>query len=141
MKKKIYILLVLVLTCSLLFGCKPQVEEIREIKSLVLTTETTITQKGAFIIAVGTFSSEEEINKYYYLFIKGQEGFRLQKISSNNIEIVETDDVSPQIKGYFYYNGEIKDWTNYIVYVPIGTIFVNYDVNMFSENKQIENVE
>lgn len=133
MEYKFLKLFVILLICSMLFGCSQSPPENREIKGFVLKTETIMEQTGTFVIAVGHIATEEKTEKYYYLFVKGQEGFRLNKINSDNLEIVETDDASPYIKGVFYYDGKINKYGDYIVYVPTGTIFVDYDVNINKE--------
>lgn len=161
MKRNFFMLLVFTLLSFCLVGCgktakeKMGEPEIRPIKSCVLSSEVESYAHGAFVLGVGTYSSGSETHIDYYLYIKGVEGFRLQKLDFNKVEIVETDEVEPSIKGYFSETGkiyaspddiEIFDWvhddysefneyTNYTLYVPTGTIKAefNADVNQILE--------
>lgn len=74
----------------------------------------------------------------YYIYIKGQSGYRLQIINARYVEIVPTDSISPCIKGHFTERGEIytpekakeieadcnnsnrfsEEMSNYVIYVP-----------------------
>lgn len=120
--------------------------ETREIKSCILDSEVLNKAHGSFVLGVGTYSSSSSISTKYYIYIKGNEGFRLQEIYSDNLEIVETNDIDPCIKGYFSENGKVyhneldidcydafsdnisdfEKFCEYIIYVPIGTIKEKY---------------
>ena len=130
MKKNIISLMIIAIVV-ILSGCSEKVEY-RDIKSCVLSTNQSSEASGAFILGCGVFSTKENITTKYYMYIKGTEGFKLQEIDSQYLEIVETDEKQPQIKGSFSDGGTVKDYTDYVVYVPLGTITQEYktDINI-----------
>lgn len=134
--KKIFALIISFLIITSLCACDEENIEYRPIKSCVLTQNTSEKTSGDFVILFASYSSEESLETNYYLYIKGKEGFRLQKISSEYLEIVETDDIEPQIKGNFYYDGKVNTYTNYIAYVPIGTITQEYKAVISVQEKK-----
>ena len=50
--------------------------------------------------------------------------------STERIELVETKDINPCIKGRFFDDGKVSVYENYIVYVPVGTIKEAYSANL-----------
>lgn len=159
--KKISIILALMLIIGTLTGCGgPTPEEMmgdpetREIKSCILDSSIETRAGGAFVLGVGTYTSSSSINTEYYVYVKGAEGYRLQEIDSNNLEIVETDDIKPCIKGYFsdegkiyksaydideyyessYSSSKFKKFLNYTIYVPTGTIKEQYSTDILQSN-------
>lgn len=121
----------------ILTGCSRE-SETREIKSIVLKQENEKSASGSFLLLYGNYKSDEEIKTKYYLYIKGIEGFRLQTIDSDYLEIVETNDIEPCIKGVFNIYGKVYNRYNvpsgadaeYTVYVPVGTIIEEYKVDL-----------
>ena len=71
----------------------------------------------------------------YYIFIKGAEGYRLQELNSNYVELVETNTIEPCIEGYFSSMGEVYTATYYTIYVPVGTITEEYSAELMMEEK------
>lgn len=157
MRKLLSIILTICLFSVFLTGCAQQTltdvmgePEIRPIKSCILSSEVETSSGGAFILGVATYHSNSETCVDYYVYIKGNEGYRLQKINFNNIEIVETDEIEPSIKGYFSNEGKIyqsvydiesydgltssyslyKTCLNYVLYVPTGTVKTEFDVDV-----------
>lgn len=128
--KKFLSLILLCVVCISVGGCGIQPTEIREIKGLKLSENMTTDGNGVFFLGVGIYESGSEINTDYYTYIKGVEGFRLQVIKSDFLEIVETNDVKPCIKGIFDYDGSISYGYNYIIYVPEGTIYEEYNADL-----------
>lgn len=132
MKKLLSVLLIVILMLSIT-GCDCPSEnpiECRSIKSCALRTEMTEQSSGKFVILYASIQSEETVTTDYYLYIMGIEGYRLQKINSTDLEIVETDTLEPQIKGRFYSNGKVGDVQDYIAYVPVGTITQEYSTKV-----------
>lgn len=130
-------LILLFFSCLfILTGCSRE-SETREIKSIVLKQENEKSASGSFLL-YGDYKSDEEIKTKYYLYIKGKEGFRLQTIDSDYLEIVETNDIEPCIKGVFNIYGKVYNRYNvlseadaeYTVYVPVGTIIEEYKVDL-----------
>lgn len=128
--KKILALILLCVICVSASGCGSSPTEIREIKGLKLSENITTNSEGVFFLGVGVYASGSEINTDYYTYIKGVEGFRLQVIKSDYLEIVETNDTKPSIKGIFHYDGSIMYGYNYIIYVPEGTIYEEYSADL-----------
>lgn len=107
-------------------------ETIKPIKSLVLNIDEQSYTSGSFILGFGSIQSATSIETKYYIYIMGDEGYKLTEIDSSHLEIVETDDVKPCIKiiddGYgnrYYYD--------YVVYVPLGTITQEYKATISTE--------
>lgn len=76
---------------------------------------------GRFVLGTGSFESK----LHYYVLIDGDYGYEIEKINAEDLYIIETDEISPR------YTKEKKAWEfNYInrLYVPLGTITVNYSV-------------
>ena len=76
---------------------------------------------GSFVLGAGSFESK----LHYYVLIDGDYGYQIEKINAEDLYIIETDDISPR------YTTEKKAWEfNFInrLYVPLGTITVNYSV-------------
>lgn len=111
-------------------GCMESEIETRSIKGLQLESNATTKSSGAFILGVGVYNSDENIKTYYYTYIMGKEGYRLQELDSCRVEIVETNDIQPSIKGVFSFSGRINEFENYVVYVPVGTIFEEYSARI-----------
>jgi len=135
MKKIISIILLINIIVSLT-GCGGKVET-RNIKSCVLDKQTTNSSSGTFILGMGVFSSDTDITTKYYMYIKSDEGYRLQEIDSEYLQIVETDKRTPSIKGYFSsddgVSGGIIYGGQYTVYVPTGTITQEYKTKINTE--------
>lgn len=134
MKKLLSLLLILILVMSLT-GCGMDIAsenplEYRSIKSCALKTEESEQSSGKFVIFYANMQSKEIITTDYYMYIKGIEGHRLQKINSECLEIVETNEVEPQVKGHFYKDGKVSEWESYIAYVPVGTITQEYSAKV-----------
>lgn len=131
MKRIVLIIMIMLVIFSVtLTGCTPDPVEIRPIKSCVLYEEKDSNSEGVFILGFATFSSSSHMITKYYLYIKGIEGYRLQEIDSSDVELVETNDIEPCIKGYFTYNGEVSSIDYYTIYVPIGTITEEYSAEL-----------
>lgn len=156
--KKFTIILGLLLTV-LLTGCgsglpTPQElmgdPETRSIKSCVLNSNEESHAHGQFILGVGIHNSSSSIETKYYIYVKGVEGYRLQEIDADNLEIVETDEIEPCIKGWFsddgkvyqnvyeideydisdYYKSDFEEFLNYTIYVPVGTIKEQFSTDL-----------
>lgn len=159
--KKFSIVLILAVMISMLTGCSSSNldelmgdPETREIKSCILDSSVEHRAGGSFVLGVGTYTSSSSINTKYYIYIKGIEGYRLQEIDANNLEIVETDEIQPCIKGYFtdsgkvynsaydidlYYQGgynssDFEKFIDYTIYVPVGTIKEQYSTDVLQTN-------
>ena len=128
--KKILALILLLVVCVSMIACTEYKTGTREIKGLKLSENMTTDSSGVFFLGVGVYESDSEINTDYYTYIKGVEGFRLQVIKSDYLEIVETNDIKPCIKGTFHYDGSIIYGYNYIIYVPEGTIYEEYSADL-----------
>ena len=145
MKKILIIAFIIILLTMISYGCVSEQEpEIRPIKSCQLINVQQQSTSGNFILFVGTYSSDIISEIRYYMYIKGNEGYRLQYIPSDNLEIVETNEIEPCIKGVFNSDGKINEyttddgqtfcWNDYIVYVPIGTIYQEYNISLNNIN-------
>ena len=76
---------------------------------------------GRFVLGAGSFESK----LHYYVLVDGKYGYEIEKINAEDLYIIETDEISPR------YTTEKKAWEfNFInrLYVPLGTITVNYSV-------------
>lgn len=123
-------ILTLTLLVILLTGCSKRLVETRPIKSCNLSSMIGESADGKFVMGFASYKSEKKITTRYYLYILGDEGYRLQEIESEDLEIVETNDVEPCIKGVFMPKGIISVYEDYIAYVPIGTITQEYDATI-----------
>lgn len=103
--------------------------ETKEIKSIYLRQENETSASGVAFIMFGNYSKNQKINTKYYLYIKGEYGYKLQEIDADKLEIVETDEIEPCIKGDFWY-GDIDERYTYIAYIPTNSIIEEYDVNL-----------
>lgn len=90
--------------------------------------------EGAFVLGCGSVESEI----YYIVLMKNEIGY-YQKTFKGNIYIVETNDHAPRIDYMNYYRvnkymslmfnfNTDSTADNYIIYVPIGTIIINYEI-------------
>lgn len=121
--------------------------ESREIKSCILNSEVEEKANGCFVLGVGDFNYKTNSNPYYYIYIKGVKGFRLQKIKAEHLEIVLTDEKTPCIEGVFTDRGYIYDNVReakndnfssknaelaieYVIYVPENTIKEYYSIDL-----------
>lgn len=104
--------------------------ECQEIKSFALHSETSSSTSGAFYLGCGYVTSSGSIELKYYFYKKGQVGYVLCSISASRVELVETDEKPPGIEGIFTDSGDIKLFEDYIIYVPTGTIFEEYKVEL-----------
>lgn len=136
--KKLIALFSLIIVILTLTGCDEK-PVYRQIKTCVLKQEYKTESGGAFIILYAAIQSKKSVETNYYIYIKGIEGFRLQKINSNNLEIVETNEMEPQIKGIFSYDGKIIDYEDYIAYVPEGTITQEYKAEITGVEDENDN--
>ena len=146
--KKGLLFVLLTLICLSFVGCAKSksknpyttIEE-KPIKSCILDSSKSQTANGSFVLGIGSYKSSSSINVTYYIYMKGNEGYVLQDLDSNNVEIVETNDKKPCIKGVFdkfgrIYKGEYVhdgfaevryDGINkYVIYVPEGYIKEDY---------------
>lgn len=131
MKRTTLIIMILLIIFSItLTGCDIPPLETRPIKSCVLSGNTQTASSGMFVLGFATFESSDEMTTKYYLFVKGIEGYRLQEIDSSYVELVETNDNEPSIKGVFTENGEVCTYTYYTIYVPVGTITEEYSAGL-----------
>lgn len=76
---------------------------------------------GRFVLGTGSFESK----LHYYVLVDGKYGYEIEKFNAEDLYIIETDEISPR------YTTEKKAWEfNFInrLYVPLGTITVNYSV-------------
>lgn len=121
-------LAMIILSLSMLFltSCDMPPPETKSIRSLKLTSIESVEQKGTFILGVGTYQAKSTIETKYYLYVLKDEGYILTEIDSNRLEIVETDEIEPCIKGQFQANGKLNATWDCTVYVPVGTIFEEY---------------
>ncbi len=104
--------------------------ECQEIKSFALHSETATSASGAFYLGCGYVTSSGSTELKYYFYKKGQVGYVLCSISASRVELVETDEKPPGIEGIFTDSGDIKLFENYVIYVPTGTIFEEYKVEL-----------
>lgn len=122
-------LLLAIVVAFTITGCD-YTEETRPIKSIYLKQSTETHSRGSMFLMFGTYRSDEEVKTRYYLYVKGVEGYRLQQVDADKLEIVETNDVEPCIKGYFRVDGSINDIQDYIVYIPEDSIVEEYKVSL-----------
>lgn len=77
--------------------------------------------EGGFFLGTGDI----EETTYYYVFVEGGHGYKLEKYDSRVTHIVEVEE-GP------YYTVRFKEkWSKYdeyILYVPVGTIIVEYKI-------------
>ena len=106
------------------------VVEYQEIKSFSLGSETTFFGPGSFVLGCGYSVSGSCTELKYYFYKKGQVGYILCSIGVDRVEIVETNDKPPGIEGVFNDNGSFKLLEDYIIYVPVGTIYEEYKVRL-----------
>jgi hypothetical protein len=105
--------------------------ELHDMQSLLLKNNKDNYAFGAFVLGMGVYSSGSSTKVSYYAYIRGTEGFRLQEVDSNYVEIVETNEIGPSIKGAFNEYGEIDGfYSDYVMYVPIGTIYQEYSADI-----------
>ena len=156
MKKILGLIMLTVLFILCLVGCgkKQGIEnpenqvETRPIQSCVLNSEIQNTAHGSFVLGIANYTESSSLSTSYYVYVKGTEGYRLQRLYFDNVEIVETDEVEPCIKGYFKSNGKVyksvydidgyyhendelyEPMTQYILYVPTNTIRQEYSVDI-----------
>jgi len=130
--KRILSLLVIIFMMLNLTACTDLKESTNPIKSCVLITNNETREKGTFILGCATFSSENQMTTRFYMYIKGKEGYTLRSIDSSNLEIVETNEIEPCIKGDFYVSDPsyISEYEDYTIYVPVGTIEETYSGNI-----------
>lgn len=90
---------------------------------------------GLFYIGHGHAKSTD----YYYFYCINDGMYELKKIPTNEVKILETNDVSPCLgayydfdysasKGYDYYHGKYSFTKNNLIIVPINTIITEYKV-------------
>ena len=106
------------------------VPECYEIKSFSLHSENISFCSGSFVLGYGCSYSSSFTDLKYYFYKKGQVGFILCSVDAQRVEIVETDDKSPCIEGLFNDDSTLKFNETYIIYVPVGTIFEEYKVEL-----------
>ena len=136
MKKITLIIMILLIIFSItLTGCDIPPLETRPIKSCFLYGERESNSGGEFILGFATYESSNKMTTKYYLYVKGVEGYRLQEIDSSYVELVETNDNEPSIKGVFTENGEVCTYTYYTIYVPVGTITEEYSAELMMKEK------
>ena len=104
--------------------------ECQDIKSFSLHGNPTSNTVGSFSLGCGYVVSNSSTKLEYYFYKMGQVGYVLCSIDAKRVEIVETDDKSPCIEGFFDDNGGLKPYETYIIYVPVGTIFEEYKVEL-----------
>ena len=94
---------------------KVQYEDIYSVRGMNNESE------GSFLLGTGAIDEET----YYYVFVKDTNGYKLEKYNTRDTHIVEVDD------GNYYVVIFKEKWTNYdqyILFVPIGTIFFEYRI-------------
>ena len=146
--KRSFLFIFISLICLNLIGCaqetedkdKYQVEE-KPIKSCILYSTKQESSNGSFVLGVGSYYSDSSSQIKYYIYMKGLEGFVLQDLDAENVEIVETNEKSPCIKGIFDSSGRIyqseyvgyerhEGLDKYVIYVPEGYIKEDYSNNL-----------
>ena len=143
MKKSLLFILISFI-CLNLIGCTQETEdeyqvEEKPIKSCILYSNEQASSYGSFVLGVGSYYSSSSIQFKYYIYMKGLEGFVLQDLDAENVEIVETNEKSPCIKGIFDSAGRIykweyeKDFDKYVIYVPVGYIKEDYSNELKDE--------
>ena len=76
---------------------------------------------GFFFLGTGTIDEDT----YYVVFVEDERGYKLQKFDAIRTYIVEVDD------GNYYVEHVKEKWTlsdYYVLYVPVGTIIVEYRI-------------
>ena len=106
------------------------VVECQDIKSFSLHGNSTSSTFGSFSLGCGYVVSNSSTKLEYYFYKMGQVGYVLCSIDAKRVEIVETDDKPPCIEGFFDDKGGLKPYETYIIYVPVGTIFEEYKVEL-----------
>lgn len=124
--RKSIVAIILSMTVIFLTSCDMPPPETKSIRSLKLTSIESVEQKGTFILGVGTYQAKSTIETKYYLYVLKDEGYMLTEIDSNRLEIVETDEIEPCIKGQFQANGKLNSTWDCTAYVPVGTVFEEY---------------
>lgn len=128
--------IIAVISLFFAFGCVAENDsesipvECQEIKSFALHSEISTSTSGAFYLGCGYVASGGSTEMKYYFYKKGQVGYVLCSISASRVELVETDEKPPGIEGIFTDSGDIKVFENYVIYVPTGTIFEEYKVEL-----------
>lgn len=72
---------------------------------------------GSFILGCGSVSGSEEQIDYYIFFKEGEFGLIKQKLEARNIEVIQTNKVSPSYKEIW-----IENKTRKFIFVPKHTI-------------------
>lgn len=105
------------------------VEELYDIYSLRDESGT----NGNFFMGTGTISNDV----YYVVLVKDSIGY-YQEVLEGRVYIIESDEETPRVVqvSYYRYNQSYSELFNfnktqdshYIVYVPVGTIIINYSI-------------
>ncbi len=115
--------------------------ETREVKSCILTSESSSYISGAFILGCGGVYGGSYDDIQYYFYMKGEKGFGLQYVNAEYVEIVPIKEGTPYIEGHFDENGGIYHYIDgsdefenkmkkYFLYIPAAYIVEEYSVNV-----------
>lgn len=114
----------------------------RKVKSISLGFAVEGSGYGSFALGFGTVSYAEELHTYYFVWVEGARGWSLDQIPTDSCEVVETDAVEPYIISTpwgFTKNGQLPNSaciTTYTLYVPVGTIYTEYNLLAPGQEKQ-----
>jgi hypothetical protein len=125
------------ITLGIIFSVKvSNLEEVRSVESSeeIYSVNSELGVTGSFFLGCG--SIEGEI--YYVVLMKNDLGY-YQEVFKGDIYIVETDDMAPAIQRINYYRGTNEGLSvvfnfkrvtkpHYIIYVPVGTVVINYTI-------------
>lgn len=108
------------------------VTEKTETQKLISLEDKSVAQ-GRFILGTGKINNDD----YYYYVAEKDKGYKTDKVSIDNCYIRYTND-NPRIEKYF--GKTFKNWfmwiyampakRYYIIYVPEGTIIMNYCIDL-----------
>jgi hypothetical protein len=111
-------------------------EEVRKIESSeeIYSVNSGLGSTGSFFLGCGSIDGEI----YYVVLMENDLGY-YQEVFKGDIYIVETDDIAPAIQYINYYRGTNENMSiafnfkrvtkpHYVIYVPVGTIIVNYEI-------------
>lgn len=113
----------------------------REVKSCILTSESSSYIKGSFVLGCGGVYGGSYDDIKYFFYMEGEKGFSLQYLDADKVEIIPITEGIPYIEGHFDKNGDIyhnvgydedfnKKITKYFLYLPAEYIVEEYSVNV-----------
>ena len=112
-------------------------QEVGNVEIYSLNNDTQIS--GHFVFGSGTISEE----MYYYYYVKGDYGYKIEKLEAKNVEIIEREDEELIANIITYKKMLIKEnnWVAFgkeifeqtykiVMYVPKGSVKITYNVSL-----------